>query len=100
MIRLTPTQLEHYKSIEWLVSSPRCQGKSYLLAVCFLKRAIRELGTYIKVFDHYHSYESNKRLLTTIGRIFSEQGMDKNYKFYMSPSAGTFKVDIKTPEEI
>ena len=66
---LTEYQKKHLSSIEWLISDSRkdrASGRSYVLAFAFIKKALRQKGSYVKVFDHHPYIQSNKDMVGLI----------------------------------
>lgn len=51
-IELTKLQKKHFDSIKWLFDEKRAEGKSYLLAIIFIQKAIRT-GAWITPRDHF-----------------------------------------------
>ena len=50
--KLTKLQLKHFDSIKWLYNEDRREGKSYLLALIFIQKAIRT-GNWVTPKDHF-----------------------------------------------
>ncbi len=78
-IELTKKQKEHYKSVEWLLNdeSYRREGRSYLMAVCFIQRALRNRGCWVKVFDHFSRHPMTTRFLldTVVEIVKNDEGI-------------------------
>lgn len=68
---------ETKKIIKWLISNKyRGQGRSRLLAECFLEEAIENIGEKIYIFDHDNGAVNIRSLLYHITSIWDET----NYK--------------------
>lgn len=83
-ISLTEEQRKHLKTIDWLLDFNEnvATGRSYLLAIGFIRMAIKYPDRWIKVFDHFPTQQANERLLLTIKQIISEDtGMIKRAEF-------------------
>ena len=70
--KLTKEQSKHLESIEWLISDQRAVGKSFLLALAFIDKAVNNRGMLIRVFDHFPERQATIRLLCTIENIISQ----------------------------
>ena len=73
-IRLTKEQEKHFKTIEWLLDFNEniATGRSYLMAITFIKMAFKYPNRWIQVFDHFPSKMGSERLLDTIKSIISQ----------------------------
>ncbi len=94
-IRLTPTQIEHYKAIQWLIGGPRRTGRTFLLAVCFIEKALRNPGVHIIIFDHMPLMFRNQKYLELEirGIILSfPEPIYKAFSFYSDPCALKFEL--------
>lgn len=56
-VKLTELQQKHLASIEWLVSDNRAEGKTFLLAVAFIRKALNNLGQWVYIFDHFAEHK-------------------------------------------
>lgn len=54
-LTLTKKQTAYFEAISWLVSDERASGRTTLLALAFIDKAIKNAGQYIDVFDHFAS---------------------------------------------
>jgi len=65
VIELSKLQKKNLPAIEWLISDDRkdrCSGRSFLLAVAFIKKAMQNPGRRVRVFDHSDLTYGAKRL--------------------------------------
>lgn len=70
-IRLTVDQEKHIESIRWLINGAnRRQGKSFLLAIVFIEKAVENIGEEITVFDHFNIRQNNRSFLHLIRDVF------------------------------
>lgn len=83
MIELTKTQTKYLEAFEWLVGSrgSRAEGRSTLLAVVFIQKAVNNPGQKVYVFDHNPGYFIYKRVLDQI-RILLPDDLRDHFKFY------------------
>lgn len=51
-MKLTPTQVQHLNSVNWLVDSHVGQGKTTLILYCLFLKAIRNPHKNIYIIDH------------------------------------------------
>jgi hypothetical protein len=51
-MKLTPDQAQHFKSIEWLISGGRGTGRTTVLALVYIKKAIDHPNMDIRIQDH------------------------------------------------
>ena len=53
-ITLTPIQDKYFEAIRWLIDDDekRGTGRSFLLAISFISKALKNRGRWIKIFDH------------------------------------------------
>lgn len=51
--KLTKLQKQHLSSLEWLIDDSRAAGKTFLLAVVFIKKALEYRERWIYPFDHF-----------------------------------------------
>jgi len=74
MGRLTEEQKKHFVTIEWLVNFEKNMGKgrTYLLAIAFVKRALEYQDRWIEIFDHNQNIQAKKMLLSIIYDILNE----------------------------
>ena len=68
---LSKTQSKHIDAFRWLVSDKKLEGRSYLLAICFIEKALQNLGQSIEIWDHCQ-YERNSNMISIIKNIISE----------------------------
>lgn len=59
MVELTEEQNKHIDSIRWLIDGPHGTGRTVLLAVVFIEKAIQNSGMAIPYFNHngFNPYE-------------------------------------------
>lgn len=72
---LTPLQEEYLPAIEWLVNvdSYRAQGRTYTMAVAFIKVAMKRPGVKVEVWDHYFRDRElgQRRMMDMVGMILN-----------------------------
>lgn len=91
-IELTKEQKKHLESLEWLINGNRNSGRTYLLAITFIRRAIDNPGMWIQIFDHYPTQQAKEHLLDLIKMIICQDGIIfKNAEF----RRGEFKINNK-----
>jgi hypothetical protein len=80
-IKLNPIQQDYFNAINWLIDE-RCvgEGRTHLLAVCFIKQAFQNPGKRIQVFDHFkpESIESSRRMMKLIAEILEHSPRIRN----------------------
>ena len=97
---LTVEQKKHLVTIEWLVNFEENmrQGRTHLLAIAFVKRAINNRDRWIKVFDHCPTMQAKDILLSYIKNIISK---DKKLFERTEFKQGYFKIKkLKTKKKI
>lgn len=101
-IKLSKLQQEYYPAIKWLINDgPRASGRTTLLAVAFLEKAVETPGRKILVFDHFPIVRSVRdNMLDRVKALFEIQSPEfkktyelKIYKFDLSIS-----IDFKSPK--
>ena len=91
-INLTKEQRKHLKTIDWLLDFHKNigMGRSYLMAVGFIKMALRHQGMWIDIFDHFPTLQAKERLLVTIkGLISADKKLLERTEF----KQGSFKIN-------
>lgn len=71
---LSPGQRQYLGAIEWLLDfnmNPR-QGRTFVMAIAFIKMAMRHPGQAVRVFDHHPSYMATENVMRTIYNILSK----------------------------
>ena len=72
-IDLSKIQRKHLKAIEWFISdNNRREGRSYLLAIAYINKAVNSRGQWIQVLDHFPTTETNRRLFEVIEQMISK----------------------------
>jgi hypothetical protein len=73
MIVLTETQESHLESLKWLISDDRhrAEGRTFLLAMAFISKALDHPGRRVYVFDHWHTLRANVEIVSTISHVFN-----------------------------
>jgi len=75
-MKLTPKQEKYLEAVEWLINydSFRLEGRSFLLAYAFVRRAMSYPGEWVLVFDHYphDKYRQSERMMKLVWGIISE----------------------------
>ena len=74
-LNFSPTELQkkHIESVEWLLGENRAEGRTSLMAFVFLKKAIENIGTPIKLFDHYAGMHAKDLIKSEINRMVPEE---------------------------
>jgi hypothetical protein len=90
---LTMDQVDRLRHIQWLLDDdhigPRCTGRTYLLAVVFIQKALNTPEKGVQVFDHAgpHLPGSGKRVLTEIRKIWNQQThLHNRYELQVNPN--------------
>lgn len=74
-ITLTKEQMIHYRSIMWLISEgPRASGRTYLLAIAYISKAMMNPNMRVSVKDHGDCSDRNlmeqiKNILTDVKKL-------------------------------
>lgn len=81
MAKLTPLQLKHYDSLQWLLNPDnRGQGRTYLMAIVWLNMAHSKPGVWIEVYDHIpYSARATSNLVYVLKDILEADG---NTRFF------------------
>lgn len=72
LFKLTDNQAEQFKVLQWLISDDekdRITGRTTLLAMAFMQKALDNRGTWVTVFDHYPDRYSEDRMIHTITQL-------------------------------
>jgi len=97
---LTAEQKKHLVTIEWLINFEEHirQGRTRLLAIAFIKRALMHRDEWIEVFDHYPTPQAKNILLSWIGNVISK---DKELSERTEFKQSRFKIrKLKTKKKI
>jgi len=72
--QLTEQQKQYLPVVEWLLDfhTNRATGRSYLMAVAFIRMALRHLGTPVRVFDHHPTLRASRHVLQIIKDILAQ----------------------------
>ena len=79
-INLTKLQKKHFDSIKWLFDEKRAEGKTYLLAIIFIQKALRT-GMWVRPMDHFTEGGERANMLlmdlikSLIGEIISKKSL-------------------------
>jgi len=73
---LNPNQRKHVDAFKWLVGGGRLTGRSYLLAICFIEKALNNLGKTVEVWDHC---DTKGNMMSLIKEILSKYPEIENY---------------------
>ena len=65
----TPEQEEHLPGVSWLFSGPIRSGRSTVLAVAIIKKAILVRPQWVQVIDHWPGYRARNDMLDNIKQI-------------------------------
>lgn len=105
---LAPQQLDYYHAIQWLVNDgPRRSGRSHILALAFIQKAMDYPERRIPVFDHYQESQrtSNECIMHEIIKCVnmlknsvdgSNFPFNFNINFQNSSITATYKKDANT----
>lgn len=101
-IKLTKEQLKHFESIRWLIQDgPLRVGKTFLMCVIFLEKAMKNNGQNIYIFDHnpasHHSYFS-RLTVPTIKAIFETKYDTEKYKLKIDFANRSIKIVLNSKE--
>lgn len=89
-IKLTKDQAAKYETIRWLLADgPHGQGKSLLMALAFIDRAIDSPGLWVEIFDHRRNYRATRSLIDNIKIIFDDS---KEYRLQIKISTSEIRV--------
>lgn len=77
-IELSKLQQKHFDSLKWLVSDSRRDGKTYLLAIVFIQKAISKQGEWVRPFDHYPEIHGLENLMNLIHGLLTDK---ENFTF-------------------
>lgn len=91
MLKLTKEQLQHLKSLNWLIDGPRATGRTTVLAHAFIAKAIRHPGEYVRVFDHVPETMPQNWMLDTVVQILESTDQAKDFIISHSKLAIKFK---------
>ena len=98
-IKLSKKQEKYAEAFEWMLNDYdyRQEGRSYLMAVCFIKMALDNPNHWIRVFDHWPPITGRNNLMSLVDSIVSqnnfphktyERGRDR-FRFYVKPKPET-----------
>ena len=93
---LTKVQLKHLKTINWLLDGPLRSGRSYVLAVAYVMKAINHPNTWITVHDHYDCRQSDYIQMDTINQLLRTFLTEKHFKIEIRRIDNSFKITQKT----
>lgn len=69
---LSKLQEKHLSAVRWLIADgPKCSGRSFLMAMCFIEKAIRHPGRSINFFDHDRSVSGKNNIRLVVEIILS-----------------------------
>jgi len=96
MIELTPKQLAALPHIEWLLDdwldpinlNNRATGRSFLMAVIFIRMAQKSPGRWIEIFDHFPHPRNRKFMLDSVSRLAQKE----NLKFEIKLTTNSFRI--------
>jgi len=81
--KLTDVQRKMYDSISWLFSDSetmRGTGRTYLMAIFFIEKALSYPNKEIDIFDHVHYARSAQFLLKVIQGILKDTNVNMEYQ--------------------
>ena len=98
-ITVTEEQKARYEVIKWLISDDnRAEGRTYLMALAFIDKAMKNKGKPVRIFDHSPVVNSHLYLLNVIGNIINSHG-DKGIGIRIDSNPPTITVyDITVTE--
>lgn len=101
-VKLTDEQVKHLDTVRWLVSDGyRGEGRTTVLAVAYLEKAMSNEGKPIAVVDHHLDGQSTKfNLMPLIGFLFSCTDATKIYKMELRKASDTILFRKMTPTEL
>jgi len=76
---LSPIQQRYINAFRWLVSDKRLEGRSYLLAICFIEKALNNRDMTIEVWDHFQGDYRTENIMSIVRRILSKYPEIENY---------------------
>jgi len=76
---LNLSQRKYIDAFKWLVGDERLTGRSYLLAICFIEKALNNLGKSVEVWDHYQPNGLKGNMMSLIKEILSKYPEIENY---------------------
>lgn len=97
-IKVTEEQKSRYEAIRWLISDDnRQEGRTYLMALAFIDKAMKNKGRPVRIFDH-NTDVNNAHIFSVIGNIMNshgDQGIGIKFEFDKSTITA---YDITVPE--
>jgi len=76
---LSKQQLMHLPAAEWLIAGGRRTGRSYLLAVVLIEKAIHNKGVWIEIIDHSNVCYQREHFVTMLECLRSSVMPDKMF---------------------
>jgi len=90
---LTETQRKNYSAIEWLLGDgPVGSGRTSLMALVFIRKAMMNLGSWVTVFDHYPSRHNKQHFYAAIRNVFNGQDTLDNYELVINFTESKIKI--------
>jgi hypothetical protein len=80
-IQLTEQQEKYLEAIEWLISDTPATGKTFLLAIAFIKKAIKFKREWVKVFDHRPYLYCGDYILKQISYMLKKLEIEHEIKY-------------------
>lgn len=71
-VKLTEDQQAAFGAILWLIDGPRDSGRSTVLAMAFLAKAVRNPGQWIRLFDHENLRHHSRFLFPLIDQLWGK----------------------------
>lgn len=78
--KLTPEQMQHAKTIEWLLCGPPRSGRTYVLCVVFLEIAAHNLGEKVSLLNNTHGSDSDSAMIAEIKYLFEKHYDTEHYE--------------------
>jgi len=98
MVKLTEEQMEHYKTIKWLLIGPTRSGRTQVLATALVEFALHNRKLRIYAIDHIMFITRNKQvthhLFNRIAGIVADLPEQQREHFKYNITEGWFMYDL------
>ena len=78
-MQLTQEQQIAFMGVEWLIQDTRRNGKSTVLALAFIKKAICNPNQWIKVWDHSRLIYRKENMISLIKNILIKENIEEHF---------------------